>query len=94
VTDQASGALPGLSQAAAQAFVQATGAKVAPKFGWTDVARFSAMGTAAVNYGPGNPAIAHSQGEFVSKSELASVLASLRSWLTQQGSNFHDGILQ
>ena len=94
VTDQASGALPGLSQPAAQAFVQATGAQVAPKFGWTDVARFSAMGTAAVNYGPGNPAIAHSQGEFVSKSELASVLASLRGWLTQQGSNFHDGILQ
>ena len=93
VTDQAPGALPGLSQPAAQAFVQATGAQVAPKFGWTDVARFSAMGTPAVNYGPGNPAIAHSQGEFVSKSELASVLASLRSWLTEQGSNFHDGIM-
>ena len=92
VTDQAPGALPGLSQPAAQAFVQATGAQVAPKFGWTDVARFAAMGTPAVNYGPGNPAIAHSQGEFVSKSELASVSASLRSWLTEQGSNFHDGI--
>jgi succinyl-diaminopimelate desuccinylase len=92
VTDQAPGALPGLSHPAAQAFLAATGATVAPKFGWTDVARFSAMGTPAVNYGPGDPSIAHSQGEFVNVEELAGVATNLRRWLTGQGSRFHGGL--
>ena len=92
ITDRAPGALPGLSHPAAQAFVAATGAKVAPKFGWTDVARFSAMGTPAVNYGPGDPSIAHSHGEYVNVEELFSVAANLRSWLTGHGSPIHGGL--
>jgi succinyl-diaminopimelate desuccinylase len=92
ITDQAPGALPGLSHPAARAFLDATGATVAPKFGWTDVARFSAMGTPAVNYGPGDPSIAHSQGEFVNVDELVSVAKNLRRWLTEQGSPIHGGL--
>ena len=92
ITDQAPGALPGLSHPAAQAFLVATGATVAPKFGWTDVARFSAMGTPAVNYGPGDPSIAHSQGEFVNVKELISVATNLRRWLTEQSSTIHGGL--
>ena len=92
IADQAPGALPGLSHPAAQAFLKATGATVAPKFGWTDVARFSAMGTPAVNYGPGDPSIAHSQGEFVNIEELTSVATNLRRWLTEQGSPIHGGL--
>ena len=92
ITDQAPGALPGLSHPAAQAFLVATGATVAPKFGWTDVARFSAMGTPAVNYGPGDPSVAHSQGEFVNVEELISVATNLRRWLTEQGSPIHGGL--
>ncbi|MGA8846012.1 MAG: succinyl-diaminopimelate desuccinylase, partial [Nocardioides sp.] len=38
VTDSAPGALPGLQRPAAAAFVEAVGAQVGPKFGWTDVA--------------------------------------------------------
>lgn len=82
ITDQAAGALPGLAHPAAQEFLVATGAEVAPKFGWTDVARFSAMGTPAVNYGPGDPSIAHSQGEFVNIEELTSVAQNMADWLT------------
>ncbi len=92
ITDQAPGALPGLSHPAAQVFLIATGARVAPKFGWTDVARFSAMGTPAVNYGPGDPSIAHSQGEFVNVNELHTVSANLVSWLTELQPEFHGGL--
>ena len=41
VTDSAPGALPGLDRPAAKEFVEAVGGAVNPKFGWTDVARFS-----------------------------------------------------
>ena len=55
VTDSAPGAMPGLDLPAAKAFVEAVGREVNPKFGWTDVARFTALGIPAVNFGPGRP---------------------------------------
>ena len=53
------GALPGLSDPAAEAFMEAVGGEANPKFGWTDVSRFSALGVPAVNYGPGDALLAH-----------------------------------
>ena len=81
VTDSAPGALPGLGVPAAKAFVEAVGGVVNPKFGWTDVARFTGLGIPAVNYGPGDPMLAHKQEEFVPIEQLKSCEQTLRTWL-------------
>ncbi|WP_328955305.1 succinyl-diaminopimelate desuccinylase [Kitasatospora purpeofusca] len=82
VTDFAPGALPGLNQPAARAFLTATGGTARAKFGWTDVARFSALGVPAVNYGPGDPNMAHKRDEHCSLSAIAETEERLRAWLT------------
>ncbi len=81
VTDSAPGALPGLSVPAAKAFVEAVGGVAKPKFGWTDVARFSGLGVPAVNFGPGDPVLAHKQEEHVPVEHILRCEQQLRSWL-------------
>ena len=82
VTDSAPGALPGLDRPAAKEFVDAVGGAVNPKFGWTDVARFSALGIPAVNFGPGDPMLAHKQEEFVPIEQVHRCESVLTTWLT------------
>ena len=82
VTDSAPGALPGLAQPAAKAFLAATGGNARAKFGWTDVARFSALGVPAVNYGPGDPNLAHKREEHCSLTAIAEVEERLTLWLS------------
>lgn len=81
VVDRAGGARPGLDAPLAQEFVAAVGAQPRPKYGWTDVARFSAMGVPAVNYGPGDPHLAHHDQERVPLAQIEAVAQGLRSWL-------------
>jgi succinyl-diaminopimelate desuccinylase len=81
VTDSAPGALPGLDRPSAKEFVEAVGGTVNPKFGWTDVARFSALGVPAVNFGPGDPMLAHKQEEHVPVEQLRQCERVLSSWL-------------
>jgi succinyl-diaminopimelate desuccinylase len=81
VEDSSPGALPGLSVPAAAAFVEAVGGPVRPKFGWTDVARFTALGVPAVNFGPGDPHFAHKQDEHVPVEQIVRVADALRTWL-------------
>jgi succinyl-diaminopimelate desuccinylase len=82
ITDSAEGARPGLDLPEAAAFVAATGSVPRPKYGWTDVARFSALGIPAVNFGPGDPNKAHSDDENVPVSQIFACEAALRTWLT------------
>ena len=80
-TDVAAGALPGLHHPAAAALVDAAGGMVRAKYGWTDVARFAALGIPAVNYGPGDPNFAHRRDERVARTQIAAVTATLRRYL-------------
>src|SRR5690606_29163353 len=86
VVDAAPGARPGLDAPAAQAFVDAvgrhTGRAPQPKLGWTDVARFAELGVPAVNFGPGDPGLAHADDEQVPVAQVRACHAALRAWLT------------
>jgi succinyl-diaminopimelate desuccinylase len=82
VVDRADGARPGLDAPLAQEFLAAVGGIAKPKYGWTDVARFSALGIPAVNYGPGDPLKAHADDERVEIEQITAVEAGLRAWLT------------
>lgn len=82
IVDRAAGARPGLDAPLAQEFVAAVGAEPRPKYGWTDVARFSAMGVPAVNYGPGDPHLAHHDEERVPVAQIEDVERGLRAWLS------------
>jgi succinyl-diaminopimelate desuccinylase len=85
VVDRADGARPGLDAPLAQEFLAAVGGVAKPKYGWTDVARFSAMGIPAVNYGPGDPLKAHADDERVAVQQITAVETGLRAWLTGAG---------
>jgi succinyl-diaminopimelate desuccinylase len=82
VTDAAGGALPGLSEPAAADFVAAVGQPPRAKLGWTDVARFAAFGIPAVNFGPGDPNLAHQVGEHVRVDRLQPAEDALTAYLT------------
>ena len=82
ITDMAPGARPGLDAPLSQEFLAAVGGVAAPKYGWTDVARFSDLGIPAVNYGPGDPLKAHADDERVAASEILECERGLRAWLT------------
>lgn len=80
-TDGAAGALPGLSQPAAKALVEAAGGQVRAKYGWTDVSRFAALGIPAVNFGPGDPNLAHTRDERVPVAAISAAVEMLRRYL-------------
>ncbi|WP_336632136.1 MULTISPECIES: succinyl-diaminopimelate desuccinylase [unclassified Microbacterium] len=82
IVDAAAGARPGLDAPLAKEFLAAVEAEPRPKYGWTDVARFSALGVPAVNYGPGDPLLAHHDQERVPFAQIEDVERRLRAWLT------------
>ena len=81
LVDGSPGARPGLSHPAAAAFVAAIGRPPTPKYGWTDVARFSELGVPAVNFGPGDPNLAHHDDERCPADQIEFCERALRSWL-------------
>ncbi|HEX3922199.1 MAG TPA: succinyl-diaminopimelate desuccinylase [Streptosporangiaceae bacterium] len=82
LTDGVGGARPGLAAPAAASFVSAVGGTPRAKLGWTDVARFASLGIAAVNYGPGDPQLAHRPDEHVEIASITDCEANMRAWLT------------
>ena len=84
VVDEAPGARPGLTNTLVQDFVAALGLDVSAKYGWTDVARFGEWGIPALNYGPGDPSLAHSDDERVDIAQIEACYRALKSWLSPQ----------
>jgi succinyl-diaminopimelate desuccinylase len=82
LVDAVGGAPPGLGSAVAQDFVAAVGTPPVGKLGWTDVARFAALGIPAVNYGPGDPTRAHTVDERVAVASLVEAERVLRAYLS------------
>ena len=82
VLDSAGGALPGLDRPATRHFVEAVGETPVAKYGWTDVARFGALGIPALNYGPGDPNLAHTRNEHVDVRHITRATDVLRTYLS------------
>lgn len=81
VLDGSDAAPPNLSDPLVAEAVDALDVPVRPKLGWTDVARFSAHGIPAFNFGPGDPELAHTPGEFVTRASLDDCYARLAAFL-------------
>ena len=84
VDDLCPAARPGLDSPMAReliALVRERGGGVGPKYGWTDVARFSAAGISAVNLGPGDPVLCHTDDEHCPVAQIEAVAGALRAWL-------------
>jgi succinyl-diaminopimelate desuccinylase len=82
ITDSAPGARPGLDHPAAATLLAAVDGTPRAKLGWTDVARFAVLGMPALNYGPGDPELAHSPDEHVDVRQIADCEARMAAWLT------------
>lgn len=79
--DAAPGALPGLTAPPAADLLAAVDAAPQAKLGWTDVSRFAARGVPALNFGPGDPNLAHSRDERVETPKIVAGVDVLRRWL-------------
>lgn len=82
VVEFAVAAPPGLDHPLLQALLAAAGGSYTGKLGWTDVARFAARGIPAVNFGPGDPVVAHTQEEHVSRADLDRVYSVIKNLIS------------
>lgn len=86
-TDLSPAALPNASHPLVKQLVAAGVRGVEPKQAWTDVARFSSLGIAAVNFGPGENAQAHQKNESTDVGLLFQGYRILFAWLTKLTAN-------
>jgi succinyl-diaminopimelate desuccinylase len=81
VSDRAPAAYPAMDHSLFGELIEAAGASVAPKQGWTDVAQLAERGIPAVNFGPGETELAHKPGESVRIEDLDWAYSALRAVL-------------
>lgn len=79
--DKSSAARPGLDADLSRSLIESVGQEPKPKYGWTDVARFSEIGIPAVNFGPGDALLAHTDNEHVSAEAIRECYRALHQWL-------------
>jgi succinyl-diaminopimelate desuccinylase len=84
ITDSAPSCRPGLDRPEAAGFVAAAGGEFRAKLGWTDVARFATLGIPAVNFGPGDPNLAHKQDERVETGLIRACADALLAYVTEE----------
>jgi succinyl-diaminopimelate desuccinylase len=77
LVDAAPAAAPGLTHPLLVALRDRNDLPVRAKLGWTDVSRFAAAGIPAVNFGPGDPTLAHTRDEHLDRASLERVHAAL-----------------
>ena len=70
IEDIANGAMPNLKSKAVEDFIEITKVVTKSKQAWTDIARFSEANIPAINFGPGDPLLAHTSNEFVNKNQI------------------------
>lgn len=81
-TDLSPAAMPNASHPLVRKLVAAGVRCTEPKQAWTDVARFSSLGIAAVNFGPGENAQAHQKNESTNLDLLYEGYRILQRWLS------------
>jgi succinyl-diaminopimelate desuccinylase len=81
VVNASPAAPPNLDHPLVAEFIETLGVDVEPKLGWTDVARFAARGVPAVNFGPGDPDVAHTADERVTRGAVEQCYAALGRFL-------------
>ena len=93
VDDLCEGARPGADSDVAQRFLlvarqvaasRGEELRLSAKVGWTDVARFTQVGVPAMNFGPGDPLLAHTRDEHTPVSDIVKVHDTLRAFVLAQ----------
>ena len=93
VDDLCEGARPGADSPVAERFLtvarriaaeRGTELLLSAKVGWTDVARFTQVGVPAMNFGPGDPLLAHTRDEHAPVSDIVRVYDTLRAFVLAQ----------
>jgi succinyl-diaminopimelate desuccinylase len=82
VVDAANAAAPSLTHPLFASLAHRVGTPPRAKLGWTDVAFFAAQGIPAVNFGPGDPTIAHTKNELVHRHEIERAYAVLHALIS------------
>lgn len=81
IIDAVNGAKPNLNLPIILNFLNQSKLIPMPKFGWTDVARFYQKGIPAINFGPGNPLLAHSDDEHIFIKDIYQCFNILKYWI-------------